>query len=137
MGMKQTWYSGNRYKGEWRKDVKHGFGIKAWANGDRYEGTWTEGTKHGQCYSLRVACIFRSRTTLTNTIILLLLSIGKGVYIWKNGDKYVGEWEHDKKHGKGVFVFSNGRKKEGYWQNDFKHVRHFHISRWNSCDLGI
>lgn len=51
------------------------------------------------------------------------VSTGKGTYTWANGDKYIGEWNEDKKHGKGVFSFANGRKKEGTWENDVKHVR--------------
>ena len=28
---------------------------------------------------------------------------GKGVYNWKNGDKYVGEWKYGRINGFGIF----------------------------------
>ena len=54
--------SGDRYNGEWSKDVFHGFGTYLWNTsvvindqneqelivGRRYEGDWSEGKKHGK-----------------------------------------------------------------------------------------
>jgi hypothetical protein len=48
----QAWWNDNRYEGEWKDDVKHGYGVKTWANGDRYEGEWRDGTKHGTVFTL-------------------------------------------------------------------------------------
>ena len=33
---------------------------------------------------------------------------GKGQYIHANGDKYVGEFLHDKFHGKGEYLYEDG-----------------------------
>jgi hypothetical protein len=38
--------------------------------------------------------------------------------VYKNSDKYIGEWVLNKKHGKGKFVFKNGDYFEGVWQDD-------------------
>ena len=40
----------------------------------------------------------------------------KGVYTWKNGAKYEGEWKNNKRHGKGKMINSDGKIYEG----DFK-----------------
>ena len=40
---------------------------------------------------------------------------GHGTKVFKNGDKYVGEWSKDKATGKGKFWSSEGDYYEGYW----------------------
>ena len=34
---------------------------------------------------------------------------GRGIYSWKDGRKYDGEYYHDKKHGYGTYVWNDGR----------------------------
>lgn len=38
---------GSRYEGDWRHDLKHGFGAYYYPNGDIYEGAWFKGRRHG------------------------------------------------------------------------------------------
>jgi hypothetical protein len=33
---------------------------------------------------------------------------GKGIYFYKNGDIYIGEWFNDLFHGEGVYIFASG-----------------------------
>jgi hypothetical protein len=42
---------------------------------------------------------------------------GYGVYTWKDGRKYEGEYLLDKKHGKGAYYWADGRKFDGMWGN--------------------
>lgn len=35
---------------------------------------------------------------------------GKGVYTWKDGRKYDGDYKHDKKDGYGTYKWADGRK---------------------------
>jgi len=55
---------------------------------------------------------------------------GKGVYIYSNGDKYIGEWKKDKyfapdnlkeRHGKGTYIYINGDKYVGEWKKGKRH----------------
>lgn len=34
---------------------------------------------------------------------------GRGIYTWKDGRKYDGEYQHDKKHGYGMYYWNDGR----------------------------
>ena len=43
---------------------------------------------------------------------------GTGVKIFKNGDKYDGEWRNDKSNGKGKYWTAAGDFYDGYWQDD-------------------
>ena len=45
---------------------------------------------------------------------------GKGIFKWKNGDKYIGEMKNGKMHGKGKYYYSNGKIFEGYFINGVK-----------------
>ena len=36
---------------------------------------------------------------------------GRGVYFWKDGRKYDGEYVNDKKHGFGIYTWPDGRCK--------------------------
>ena len=40
---------------------------------------------------------------------------GKGVYTWKDGRKYEGEYKNDKKDGHGVYCWADGKKYDGNW----------------------
>ena len=43
---------------------------------------------------------------------------GNGVFTWPDGEKYDGDYVDDKMHGKGVFTLPDGRKYRSEWQND-------------------
>jgi hypothetical protein len=40
---------------------------------------------------------------------------GFGVYTWKDGRKYEGEYKNDKKDGHGVYYWADGKKYDGMW----------------------
>lgn len=46
---------------------------------------------------------------------------GKGELIWKDGRKYIGNYENDKKHGQGEFHWSDGRIYKGEWAHGKQH----------------
>ena len=61
-----------QYRGEWKTDMKNGFGTVCYSNGDKYVGLWKADTKNG-----------------------------KGICTYADNSTYDGEWVFDKKHGKG------------------------------------
>ena len=42
---------------------------------------------------------------------------GEGVFTWKTGDKYEGEYKDGKRHGQGILTYSNGSIYLGKWKN--------------------
>lgn len=46
---------------------------------------------------------------------------GFGVYEWKDGRKYEGQYLKNKKHGQGKYTYSDGSIYEGGWDNGFQH----------------
>ena len=46
---------------------------------------------------------------------------GFGNFAWTNGDKYFGEWKDGKNHGNGTKIWKDGREYSGSFQNDKMH----------------
>ena len=46
---------------------------------------------------------------------------GQGTYTWTNGDKYVGEYQDDKRHGQGTAILASGDKYVGEYQDNKHH----------------
>ena len=46
---------------------------------------------------------------------------GFGIYTWKDGRVYEGEYKDDKKHGFGIYTWSDGRRYCGYWGKGKQH----------------
>uniref|UniRef100_A0A2K5EQN2 Radial spoke head 1 homolog n=1 Tax=Aotus nancymaae TaxID=37293 RepID=A0A2K5EQN2_AOTNA len=44
-----------------------------------------------------------------------------GIYRFKNGARYTGEYVRNKKHGQGTFIYPDGSRYEGEWANDQRH----------------
>ena len=61
---------------------------------------------------------------------------GHGIKIFKNGDKYEGEWARDKANGKGKFWHSDGDYYEGFWLDDKAHGQGLYTSANGSSYIG-
>ena len=86
-----------------------GFGILEFQYGSKYEGYWKNGLPHGHGNYLNPG---------TNEVFSGFwengLRHGKGTMIFRNKEKYEGEWIKDKPMGWGVFLFSNGNTFTGF-----------------------
>ena len=71
-----TFKNGAKYKGQWKGEMRHGYGEQTWADGAKYAGDWRLNKAHG-----------------------------KGTFWHVTGDKYEGQWVGGLKHGpKGIFT---------------------------------
>jgi hypothetical protein len=46
--MYNCFYKGNRYKGEFHQNKRHGYGVFEFNNGDVYKGEFKDGEMHGE-----------------------------------------------------------------------------------------
>ncbi|XP_044803352.2 radial spoke head 1 homolog [Bubalus kerabau] len=44
-----------------------------------------------------------------------------GIYKFKNGARYIGEYVRNQKHGQGTFIYPDGSRYEGEWADDLRH----------------
>ncbi|MCF8051387.1 MAG: hypothetical protein K9L59_09140 [Desulfobacterales bacterium] len=48
---------------------------------------------------------------------------GHGTLIFSSGDRYEGQWKHNRMHGEGTYAFADGDKYVGQWQDNKMHGR--------------
>ena len=65
--------NGDRYRGQFKDGLFHGWGVYTYANGDQYEGEFASDMKNG-----------------------------RGTLLYANGDKYVGSFKNDVREGRGL-----------------------------------
>ena len=55
---------------------------------------------------------------------------GQGMYIWANGDKYVGEYRNGKKHGQGTLTYEIGDKYIGEYKKNLMNGQGMYMGKW-------
>lgn len=55
-----------------------------------------------------------------------IINVFQGIYKFKNGARYTGEYVRNKKHGQGIFIYPDGSRYEGkmFSQSSFLCRRH-------------
>ena len=108
----QTYEGDRNNEGE-----RHGLGKATLPNGDVYEGSYENGQRHGRVSTFkpcRVLCYSISHLLLTLAIHYIHIQSGmQGVYKFKSGTRYDGDYVMNKKHGHGIFYYPDGSKYEG------------------------
>jgi hypothetical protein len=111
--------AGSTYKGDWRDNEKHGFGIEEMSNGNKYEGEWAGGRQHG------MGTLWLKKGKLSLKQYAGNWAYGKkdgsGVHSFENGDVYSGEWAAGRRAGGGRMDFANGDYYIGQWEKDVQH----------------
>jgi hypothetical protein len=105
---------GDRYEGMFENDLRNGPGTQTTAAGERYTGTYASGIRHG-LGSLTQADGSRYAGDFRNDMIN-----GRGVMVYPDGSKYAGDFMNGRKHGKGVIRFPNGDVYEGEFRSDLR-----------------
>lgn len=129
---------GDSYVGGWLFGKKNGKGIYEYADKSKYEGEFLENKKQGLGIytwpggetSLKVN-FFQGEPegpgelTIAGGIKLFgvyrkgIIFDGKGIFIYKDGSKYIGEWKSGKRNGVGILMGSDGNiLKTGNWKDD-------------------
>ena len=110
--------SGSSYKGEWKQDVREGFGTEVNPDGTKYEGEWQDNRRHGK------GTIFvKQGKKLARTYVGEWANgsmEGFGVYYYPNGEIYRGEWMNNQRSGTGRQDTQNDEYYDGAWANDKK-----------------
>ena len=104
------------YEGEFKNDMKEGYGIEKFNDGSVYKGYYSQDMKQGQG-------ILTLKKEKNNSIFEGEFKNGKiwgkGKYKWDNGKQYEGEWENNEISGFGILT-ENNIKHIGYFSHDKK-----------------
>ena len=120
----------NKYLGEVNQEnQRNGYGKVAYYGGDSYEGYWRSDKRHGQgLYMYKFGG--RYLGNFEND-----LPSGEGCKVYMSGNVYDGEFRIGKKHGNGQMRFKNGDLFEGRWENDDMHGQGRYT--WSSGDFFV
>jgi hypothetical protein len=108
-----TYPDGSRYEGEWKDNVRHGYGVWNRPDGTRYVGEWRENKPDGY-----------------------------GALTGPDGATYAGTWKAGKRDGRGTLTFDDGKIRFGIWKEgrylgeeeaaagDIDHCRELEQDNW-------
>lgn len=100
---------GSRYEGDWRFDLKQGFGAYYYPNGDIYEGAWFKGQRHGLGTYFYAATQTKFMGTWVHGVIE-----GPGQIMYPRV-RFHGAWTRGKAKGTGAFVFDTNCMQHGFY----------------------
>jgi hypothetical protein len=108
---------GSEYNGEWRRGTPQGTGIKVFKSGKRVFGRWERGRLVEQYPRFKA-----SRSTNSQKkygCISGNCKNGKGIYAFRSGALYIGDFKNGEIHGIGVCHYSDGARYSGEWKHRF------------------
>lgn len=117
-GIGRNEVNGDIYKGQFKNDEMHGFGIMSYANGDTYKGKWVNGQRHGE----------GTMTYANNSKYLEYKGSwkngvfeGQGVINFKGGNVYTGKLKNGVAEGEGKLQHPDGTSLEGNFKDNLMH----------------
>ena len=106
---------------------REGYGKITFYNGDRYEGFWENDSMHGKgIYYWKTGGRYEGEFQYGQ-----IQGFGKRVY--SSGNSYEGNFVNNRKEGRGLMKFKNGDEYEGEWKDDDMHGAGEY--RWVSGDV--
>lgn len=103
--------NGEIFDGRWKYD-KPSIGIFRYKSGDVYDGTFENGGRCNGTYYFANGDVYNGGFDQSGRFS------GMGVYTWKNGEKYDGNWYQGYRNGKGTMYYKNGTSKYCYWHKN-------------------
>jgi hypothetical protein len=120
--------SGTTYKGNWSNGIRQGKGYVIWSDGTFYGGDWLNGTQTGEGVLINTTNLtYRSGIWNNGSLVTDKLITGNiygdcqnnyGIYIWSNGDIYLGDYVNGERSGSGTYKWSIGDIYTGGWKGN-------------------
>jgi hypothetical protein len=111
--------NGDKYRGQYLNNMRHGQGTLTYKNGSKYEGEFERDKQHGHgthWSNIKGKLRMQYRGGFANG-----LRDGQGTYAYADGGRYDGEWKAGKRHGEGRMTYTDGSIYEGSWRNGMRH----------------
>lgn len=108
---------GSQYVGQWSENKRHGQGEMRYSDGEIVSGRWEEGEYLADWSTLA----FDGDTSLLRNCNLEHCASGMGKFNYKDGSKYVGEFNNGAPEGNGTIYYAAGGRYEGGWKQHAPH----------------
>ena len=109
-----TYADGARYAGLWKNNKRHGEGTLTTATGETLTGLWENDHYQAEWGSVT----FQGDTSNLRNCNMAYCAAGLGKFTYKNGNKYIGDFQDGKPQGTGIVYYQNGERYEGQWKTD-------------------
>jgi hypothetical protein len=103
----------DRFEGAYHEGVREGLGIYYYIFGKTVSGVFHNGT-----LSDSVSIQWKNGKRYIGQVVHTSDMEGPGELIFPNGDKYIGEFEKNKRQGTGSYIWSNGDRYDGHFKDD-------------------
>lgn len=122
--------NGDVYKGYFRRSQRYGLGQMSYANGEKFRGTWFKDQELGKglSYNKNGILTYSGYWLLGRKVVVDYKSkdlcvagncnYAVGIYFYKNGECYAGEFLNGKKEGFGIYTFLDEKNYCGDFKND-------------------
>jgi hypothetical protein len=94
------------------KDIRLRKGVKTLPDGSKYEGVWRR-RKDGKISKWKIKGYDKDG----EIVLEIYEGNGKGLYVFSDGSKFLGEWKDGLRHGQGKYTYHNGDKYEGEYKD--------------------
>ncbi len=116
-----TYKNGTKYIGNWKNNRRNGEGKLIDPNGQVQYGIWDKDIltkKEHVAYANPNGEETIVKENEKRNCNKIFCKDGKGVYTYKDGSVWNGEFKNGKAYGKGICLYADGRRYEGYWKNN-------------------
>ena len=121
--------SGDRYVGEWVRGIREGtLCAYVYADYGKFVGPYVADKASGQGEYITFAnrkiagafewTILEDDMGRYSGLTLSGKRFGRGIQVYKNGDRYDGEWRDGMRYGYGVMQYEDGGRYVGFWLKD-------------------
>ena len=107
--------NGDRYIGNFKSNFSDGKGSIYHSDGKKTVGIWKRGEYIGNPAETTAATPEEAKSKLG--CLRGDCENGSGVFAYRDGNRYVGQFKKSKPDGKGLMTYANREKYKGYWEN--------------------
>jgi hypothetical protein len=164
----QKYTNGEEYLGEFKDNIRDGQGVTFYPNGEKYVGSWKKDKRDGEGRIYKNNRLIKSGIWKSNRLPTLsylqngcltgncmsgfgifLYQDGRKVYgifehgeikdytvcYYPDGSKYIGNWKNQGRYNLGTYYSADGSIQKGVWTND-KLVKETNETRDKGCIVG-
>lgn len=106
-------WDNEKYEGQWKDDIRHGFGFSVYGDGGWYRGSYEHGNREGYGILQKPAGEQWQGTWVNNH-----LNDTNAKITYTNQSMYIGSVSNQKRNGDGSFYWPNGIRFEATWKDD-------------------